>query len=526
MDLSQTLGQKLLLAFEGKQSPSKEIIQALKSFQPAGITLFRSLNIENPPQVRSLTEALQRQAKEIGLPPLLIATDQEGGQLMAVGEGTTHLPGNMALGASGSVELARRAGEVLGRELAAMGINVDYAPCADVNVNPNNPVVGIRSFGEDPEKVAQLTAAMVAGIQSQGVAATAKHFPGHGDVANDSHYGLPTLPHSLERLQKVELPPFRAAISAGTKLIMTAHISLPALDGPDAPPATLSRNILQNLLRRQLGFEGVIVTDAMDMRAIRQGEFLGQEAIRAAQAGADLLLLTADPKDQERVANALAQALKSGELDLVETRNSIKRILELKRWLSIHATMPELSVLGCAEHAQVAQEIAENSITLVRDRQRILPIQLNANQRIALLVPEIKNLTPADTSSYLKLNLADALREYHPYVDEFVYPFNPQEKDIAALLQQVEKYALVIIGTLNAYSQPGQQALVHEVMKRRVPTIVVAMRLPYDLAAFPEVSTYLCTYSIVEPSMQALAKAMFGFAEFRGRLPVTIPGLQ
>jgi len=173
MDLSQTLGQKLLLAFEGKQSPSKEIIQALKSYQPAGITLFRSLNIENPPQVRSLTEALQRQAKEIGLPPLLIATDQEGGQLMAVGEGTTHLPGNMALGASGSVELARRAGEVLGRELAAMGINVDYAPCADVNVNPHNPVVGIRSFGENPEKVAQLTAAMIAGIQSQGVAATA-----------------------------------------------------------------------------------------------------------------------------------------------------------------------------------------------------------------------------------------------------------------------------------------------------------------------------------------------------------------
>ena len=188
--------------------------------------------------------------------------------------------------------------------------------------------------------------------------------------------------------------------------------------------------------------------------------------------------------------------------------------------------MPELSVVGCAEHAQVAQEIAENSITLVRDRQRILPIQLSTNQRIALLVPEIKDLTPADTSSYLKLSLADALREYHPYVDEFVFPFNPQEKDIAALLQQVEKHALIIIGTLNAYSQHGQQALVHEVMKRRVPTIVVAMRLPYDLAAFPEVSTYLCTYSIVEPSMQALAKAMFGFAEFRGRLPVTIPGLQ
>ena len=523
MDLSQSLGQKLLFAFEGKLSPSKEIIQALHSYQPTGITLFRSLNVENPAQVRDLTETLQQHAQKMGLPPLLIATDQEGGQLMAIGEGTTQLPGNMALGASGSAELARRAGEVLGRELAAMGINVNYAPCADVNVNPQNPVVGIRSFGENSEKVAQLTAAMIAGIQSQGVAATAKHFPGHGDVANDSHYGLPTLPHSLERLQKVELPPFRAAINAGTKLIMTAHISLPALDGPDAPPATLSRNILHNLLRRQLGFEGVIVTDAMDMRAIRQGEFLGQEAVRAAQAGADLLLLTADPKDQERVASALAQALRTGELDLVETRDSINRICELKRWLSLHTNAPDLSVVGCAEHAIVAQEIAENSVTLVRDRQRILPIQLSADQRIALLVPEIKDLTPADTSSYLKLSFADALREYHPAVDEFVFPFNPQEKEIAVLLQRLEKSDLVILGTLNAYSQPGQQALVHEVMKRHVATIVVAMRLPYDLAAFPEVSTYLCTYSIVEPSMRALAKAMFGFAEFRGRLPVTIP---
>ncbi len=224
---------------------------------------------------------------------------------MAVGEGTTQLPGNMALGATGSAELARKAGEVLGQELAAMGINVNYAPSCDVNINPQNPVIGIRSFGENPEDVARLAGAMIEGIQSQGVAATAKHFPGHGDTAGDSHHGLPSVPHNIERLEQVEFPPFRAAIDADVKLMMTAHLALPALDGPDAPPATLSRRILHGLLREELGFEGVIVTDAMDMGAIRQGKALGEDAVRAVAAGADLLLLTSNPDDQRCVYESL-----------------------------------------------------------------------------------------------------------------------------------------------------------------------------------------------------------------------------
>jgi len=266
-----------------------------------------------------------------------------------------------------------------------MGINVNYAPCADVNINPHNLVIGVRSFGENPEKVAQFTAAMVTGIQSQGVAATTKHFPGHGDVAMDSHYGLPTVPHDLERLENVELFPFRAAVNAGTQLNMTGHISFPALDGPEAPPATLSRNISHNLLRQRLGFEGVSMTDAMDMGIIRQGALLGQETVRAAQAGADVLLLTSDHDDQARVADALAQALKARQLDWEDMQNSINRILGLKRWLSAHGTYPDLGVVGCAEHTRVAQEIAENSITLVRDRQGLLPIQLGSEQPMLVM---------------------------------------------------------------------------------------------------------------------------------------------
>lgn len=304
VDIPRAVGQKLLFAFKGMDDIPPGIIHAFKNYHPSGVTLFRSLNMGAPQQIRSLTDSLQRLARKLDMPPLLIATDQEGGQLMAVGEGTP-LPGNMALGATRSGELARKAGEVLGRELSALGINVNYAPCADVNVNPENPVVGTRSFGEDPELVAELAAAMIEGIQSQGVAATVKHFPGHGDTASDSHHGPGTVPHSLERLHVVELPPFKAAVGTNVKLVMTAHLGIPSIDGPDAPPATLSPNVINGLLRRDLGFDGVVVTDALDMRAIRQGELLREDALRAAKAGADLLLVTSDPLDQTRVFEAL-----------------------------------------------------------------------------------------------------------------------------------------------------------------------------------------------------------------------------
>lgn len=524
MSIEQALGQKLLLAFKGKDKPSEEIIHALREYKASGITLFRSLNIDHPAQVRQLTESLQQRARDLGLPPLLIAIDQEGGQLMAVGEGTTQLPGNMALGATGSAELAGRAGEVLGSELAAMGINVNYAPSVDVNLNPQNPVVGTRSFGENPDLVAELASAMIEGIQSQGVAATAKHFPGHGDTASDSHHGIPTVPHSLERLQTVELPPFRAAIRSGAKLMITAHLALPALDGSDAPPATLSRNIINNLLRKELGFEGVVVTDAMDMHAIRQGEFLGEDAVRAVHAGVDLLLLTSDPNDQERVYRSLVQAAQIGLLDLNEIKASAKRIQTLKDWQS-RQTVPDLDVVGCTEHQRVADEIAEASITLVRDHANLLPLRLDPNQRIAVVIPKPQDLTPADTSSYITPALAGSLRAYHQNVKELVIPYAPSAADISELLFQLTDYDLIIMGTLNAYNQWGQQTLVRETLKLGVSTIVVALRLPYDLAAFPEAPTYLCTYSILGPSMQALAQAVFGHGEIKGHLPVSIPGL-
>ena len=524
MDLASLVGQRLLLAFEGKKSPPPEIVWALQAYRPAGITLFRSRNIENPAQLRALTDSLQSLASAFGLPPLLIATDQEGGQLMAVGDATP-LPGNMALGATGSEELARRAGEVLGRELAALGVNVDYAPCVDVNVNPHNPVVGIRSFGDHPEEVARLGAAMIEGIQSQGVAATAKHFPGHGDTATDSHRAMPIVPHSLERLRSLELMPFHSAVNAQVKLIMAAHLGMPAIDGTDAPPASLSANVLRNLLREEIGFDQVIVTDALDMHAIRQGEVLGEEAVRAAAAGADLLLVTSDPEDQRRVHAALLEAARDGRLDDASMRGSAERVRALKDWLARNFRSQELSVIRSAEHIAVADEIAGESITLVRNDHGILPLRLRPEDRIAAIVPQPLDLTPADTSSYVRPALAEALRTFHPQVMEISMPYAPSEEDIRLILQSARDCDLIVLGTLNAFEQERQAVLVRELLKTGIPIVVAALRLPYDLAAFPEAPTYLCTYGLLEPSMKALGRVLFGTVEPQGRLPAGIPGL-
>ncbi len=522
--IEEMIGQRLMLAFRGKDDLSPEIGDAIKKFKPAGITLFRSFNIDNPTQVKNLTALFQDAAREFDLPPLFIAVDQEGGQLMAVGNGTTQLPGNMALGATGSTDLSRRAGQVLGRELAAMGINVNYAPSCDVNLNPENPVIGIRSFGEDPAMVGQMAAAMIDGIQSAGVAACAKHFPGHGDTSSDSHLGLPVVPHSLDRLRKVEFPPFESAIQAGTKMVMTAHLALPAIDGSDAPPATLSPAILKNLLRDQLKFDGVIITDAMDMHAITQDDALGENAVRAAKAGADLLLITTDPNDQQLVRASLIQAANDGTLSREDLAVSAERISSLKQWLANQKTEFDLNIVGCTEHRRIADEIAARSITLVRDQAKILPLRLGSGQRIAVIVPRPIDLTPADTSSYIVPNLASALRVFHPNVDEFIVSHSPSGNEIISVAEKVQSYDLIVIGTLNAFNNPGQSALVHKALESRKQVIVAAMRLPYDLVAFPDAPTYVCTYSILEPSINALASALFGRRGFQGCLPVSIPG--
>jgi len=262
----------------------------------------------------------------------------------------------------------------------------------------------------------------------------------------------------------------------------------------------------------------------MDMKAIQQGTGLGGSAVQALAAGADMLLMTSNVDDQLRVFDKLRVAINNNQLDEKEFSSSIYRIRELKDWIRCQ-TQPDLDVVGCEKHQRIADEIAERSITLVRDRENILPLRLSPEKKVAVVIPRPMDLTPADTSSYVNPQLADAIRQYHPQVVEFQVPQSPTAGDISDLKVALAGYDLIILGTINAFNTPTQAVLVREVLKMGVQCLVVALRLPYDLASFPQISTYICTYGILEPSMRALAKALFGQIPFQGQLPVTIPGL-
>jgi beta-N-acetylhexosaminidase len=522
LTLERAVGQQFLLSFDGTDEIPKELKQILQRQHVGGVILFRHKNMSTLPRLRALIASLQTLAGDSGQPPLLIAVDQEGGQLMAIGDGTP-FPGNMALGATRSEKLAYSTGRALGRELSALGINVDFAPVCDVNNNPRNPVIGTRSFGEDPRLVAKLSAAMIRGLQSAGVAATAKHFPGHGDTAADSHRGAPVLNHDRRRIHSLELVPFRSAIQSNVRLVMPGHIIMPALNGGSAEvPATISPEIIQGLLRRTMKFKGVVVSDALDMHALEQGPGYVAEAMAAIHAGIDLLLFNHQLDRVEPAWANLVQAVRRRLLSELAVRASARRILNLKKWIAKQPHgQPE--VIGCEEHHRLAQQIARQSITLVRNDAGELPLRISPEAKIAVAVPVPDDLTPADTSSYIKISLADALRRYHTGVEAFTFHLHPEPDEISQLCEKLAAFDVLIIGTINAAEHRGQTDLAKKLIKQSRRVITVALRMPYDLAGYPAARTHICTYSILPPSMEALAEALFGKIPFTGILPVTIP---
>jgi beta-N-acetylhexosaminidase len=328
-----------MIAFDGRELP-QSAARRINERGVAGVTLFRADNIRDPAQIRRLTGAIQ-EARPAGAPPLLVATDQEGGQLVGLGDGTTQFAGAMALGATGDERLAGRVAGAMARELRALGVNVNYAPICDVANNPANPALGIRSFGDDPEAVGRLAAATVRGLQGDGVAATAKHFPGAGDTAADPHHELPLVPRTNAELAERELVPFRAALGAGARMVMTGHFALPGL--PDDLPTSLSAAVLRDLLRGQLRFDGVTVSDALDMHALAQGSAQIVDAITALRAGEDVLLGTADEAALQRLEEGLTQAQRRGLIDADDDAAAERRLLELRRWLGRHEQPPLVS---------------------------------------------------------------------------------------------------------------------------------------------------------------------------------------
>jgi beta-N-acetylhexosaminidase len=380
--------------------------------------------------------------------------------------------------------------------------------------------MGTRPFGDDPTQTAKLAAAMTSGLQEAGIAACLKHFPGHGSAVGDSHFGLPVVTHDIDELRSMELPPFEAAIAAGALSVMPGHLGVPALTGGKVVAATVSPEILEGLLRDDLGFKGVTISDALDMKGASSGGGLTETVVATADAGMDLLLLNHPTATEEAAFEALREAIAAGRLDPRRLEVSRNRILRMRSGFAA-LVQPGLEVVGCAEHRRLAREIAEASVTLVRDPQALLPLRLSPGDRVALIAPELTDLTPAETSSYLRLGLAEALRDRQIPVDEFELTRESTPEQAAHLAAATASHAIRIVCTFDAISSSGRAALAPLLSADAArATIAVALRSPYDLSLFPDEVASICTYGVQPPQIQALADGLMGRILFTGRLPI------
>jgi beta-N-acetylhexosaminidase len=518
-DADATILGRMMLAFVGEQLP-EWVAARLAAAPAAGMTVFRHHNVRSPGQVRELTDAFQRAGG--GPLPLLVAADQEGGQLQALGDDTTPFAGNMALGAVGDEDLAERVGAAIAREARAMGVNVVYGPVLDLAIEPANTALGVRSFGDDPVAVARLGAALIRGLQGAGVAATVKHFPGLGEVREDTHFGLGIVDADRQRLDTSTLFPFRAAVAAGARLAMSAHIAVPALTADPTLPATLSGAVMDDLLRGELGFDGVSISDALDMRALAQGAGQGVQIEAAVRAGVDLLLCSPDRDAQGRIEAALLSAIVGDRFDRTALEASHARIETLRAWLATAGAAPDLDIVGSLAHRALSRELAERSITLARGP---LP-ELAPNATILAVMPQPTDLTPADTSSTIAPGLARALRTRFSSVEEIVVGIAPNDGEIAGVRAFAEGVDAVVVGTIDAIRQPAQAELVRQVSAVARQAIAVALRTPWDAALYPVEAPAICTYSILPDSLDALAALLAGAITARGHLPVGVPGFR
>ncbi|MFF2776980.1 glycoside hydrolase family 3 protein [Streptomyces sp. NPDC058052] len=497
--------------------------ELVERYHVGGIIYFAwAHNTRDPHQIAGLSNGIQTAA--LARParvPVLISTDQEHGIVCRVGEPATLLPGAMALGAGGSPADTRKAARIAGAELAALGIRQNYAPVADVNVNPGNPVIGVRSLGSDPGAVSGLVTAQIRGYQGAGVAATAKHFPGHGDTAVDSHYGLPVITHTREQWAELDAPPFRAAIAAGIDAIMTAHLVVPALD-PSEDPATLSRPILTGVLREQLGYDGVVVTDALDMQGVRTKYGDDRVPVLALKAGVDQLL---NPPKLDVAWNAVLGAVRSGELTEERLDESVLRILRLKARRGLFAdpftTRAEVdATVGTARHLAEADRIAERTTTLLVNEDGFLPLSPASHGRV--LVVGADPASPSGTTGPPTTTLAGALRELGFAPTVLSTGITPTAARIEEAVAAAAGQDVVVVGTYNIGATSPQRTLVDRLVATGVPVVTIAIRNPYDVARISGQKATLAAYAWTDVELRAAVRVLAGRAEPRGRLPVPV----
>lgn len=526
MTIDEKVGQLFILFAYGQTADSEDAKNTrlygvpdarsiVSKYMPGGFILFSARdNVTNPTQVAQLSNGLQDAAMASGAGiPLLVSTDQEHGIVTRIGPPATQFPGNMALGAGRSAQDARTAAAIAGRELAAMGIHQNNAPDVDVNVNPDNPVIGVRSFSSRTDLVSELGAATIRGYQDDArVIATAKHFPGHGDTATDSHTGLPVITHTLQEWQSIDAPPFEAAIEAGVDSIMTAHIVVPSLDD-SGDPATLSKKIVTGQLRDAMGFDGVIVTDGLEMAGVREKYGDGEVAVRALEAGVDQLLLPANPPE---AYSAIHEALDSGRLTEARIDESVTRILAMKHAQGVIAK-PTVQVsrlstwVGTGRHLKVAERISDRTTTVLRNEDSYLPVRLEGKR---VLVTGWGVSTTQTLGQELTKRGADVT-----VMSTGAAPSTAQQ---AAAVTAAGEHDVTVLLTNNVATGSMQQQFANALYDSGAEVVTAAVRNPYDIAKLPQAPNFIATYSYSPVALTSLAKVIVGEVGPRGTLPVDV----
>ncbi|WP_370615166.1 glycoside hydrolase family 3 protein [Mumia sp. Pv 4-285] len=489
----------------------------IDEFHPGGIIYFGwSNNLRSPDQVARLSNDVQARAMSGGHGvPMTTSIDQEEGVVVRLPQPSAQLPGAMALGATRDARHARDAARITAEKLSAVGVNQNYSPIVDVNSNAMNPVIGVRAFGGDTDLVSALGAAQVKGFQDDGgISASVKHFPGHGDTAVDSHYGVPLIDKSEEEFRTEDLPPFQAAIDAGADSIMTAHIVVPVLD-PSGRPATFSAPILTDLLREEMGFEGVIITDSLSMQGAREEFGDDRVPVEAILAGADQMLM---PPNLRVAYDGVMAAVADGEITEERIDASVRRILEMKKKRGV-LDDPIVDVgavddvMATPEHYATATDIADDSVTLLSNHGRLLPLAEGADVF----------LTGWGGSARLD-SMAEELTDQG--ADVTVHPASdPTGPQIEATVTASAGHDVVVVLTQSAGYAPSaaQQALVAALAESDVPVAQVAVRNPYDVASAAETGAAIATYGYADVSLEAAARVLMGRVNPVGRLPVAIP---
>src|SRR5438309_328061 len=533
MTVDEKIGQVLFATYHGSFTATDSAAYAQMMHAVDGLHVGGFINITQGSPLGIVksqaypTAVLNNQLQAKSKLPLLIGADFERGTAMRLDEGTS-FPTAMALAAGGNLKDAYTMGKITAVEARAVGIHWIYAPDADVNNNPGNPIINTRSFGENPERVAQFVSEFVRGVRENGGLATAKHFPGHGDTAADSHIDLPVIRADRARLDSLELIPFRAAISSQVDSIMTGHLNVPALEPDPNTPATLSHNILTDLLRKQLGYQGLVVTDAMDMGGITVRYAPGEAAVRAIAAGVDCLLM---PPVPDAAFEALQAAVKSGRISKERLDASVRRILQAKARLGLNANrLVDVNAVnkkfGSAAWQKEAQDISDRGVTLFRDTPHRLPLDGTKPSRALLLA------FYADPEPYPGEDLERELRRRFDSVT--TVRADTRFRDASNLkLPPPDSYDVAILALFVRVSDrkgnvdvPAEQAaLAEQVYKSAKPVVTLGFGSPYLIERFPQAETWLGAFGISDVAQISMARALFGEIPIRGHLPVTIPGI-